>query len=62
MSMKIKFRAENYSGGTSYVPASLEDGYLMQHCLNTDLVSINHHGMEKLKIVAKAHGWVIEIV
>lgn len=58
----ITFKAEHYSGGTSYVPCSLTDQYLMQHCLNTDHASINHHGMEKLKVIAAAHGWEVEIV
>ncbi len=58
----ITFKATQYSGGVSYVPVSLEDEYLMQHCLDTNHASINHGGMEKLKIVAEAHGWKVEIV
>lgn len=58
---KIVFKVEQYSGGTSYVPVGQDSTMLMQHCLNTDLASINRHGMEKLKVVAKAHGWEIEL-
>lgn len=58
----IKLKANHYSGGTAYVPVSREDELLMQHCMGTDLISINHHGLEQVKIVAAAHGWDVVIV
>lgn len=57
----IRFKAIQYSGGTSYIPIGIESEFLMQHCLNNDLASINHNGMEKLKIIAKAHGWEVVV-
>lgn len=58
----ITLKSEHYSGGTSYVPVTLEDKYLMGHCLNTDLASINFHSKQKLDVIAQAHGWEVEVV
>jgi hypothetical protein len=40
----------------------VDDARLMQHCMNEDLSAVNDAGLEKLKAVATAHRWKVEVV
>ena len=48
-------------GTDSYQPEDEASLALMQHCVNEDLVTLNAVGFEKLKTVADAHSWLVEI-
>lgn len=50
------------TGTNLYQPDDETSLALMQHCVNEDLVAINSVGLEKLKTVADAHNWLVEII
>jgi len=45
-----------------YHPKYPDELGLIQHLMNNDLYALNEKGLEKLKIVAKAHGWFLDIL
>lgn len=44
-----------------YRAADDESEILMQHCVGAELIELNAHGLDKLKIIANAHNWLVEI-
>lgn len=48
--------------GVFYQTNDAESEFLMQHCMNEDLFSVNEDGFQKLEFIATAHGWKVEVV
>lgn len=45
-----------------YQPISESDLKLMQHCINEDLIYLNEDGLDKVRYIAAAHDWKIEVI
>lgn len=43
-------------------PVTEADLYLMQHCMNEDLIAVNTVGLDKLRYVAAAHDWEVKVI
>lgn len=42
-----------------WIPKTIQDALLMQHCIGAELESLNYSGLQHVTTVALAHGWNI---
>ena len=45
----------------SYRAADDLSQILMQHCIGAELIELNAQGLDKMKAIADAHNWLVEI-